>query len=229
MAGEAPAGSTPVSPATPDAGSKPTGTPNAPENVEPKFVTKEELVAQNAELVKRLDGQSATIKRLEKLVGKNEPATPAPKPTDLDSRVKELEQTAEAQRQVAEKQKSREVRSRLAEALVEKGKLSPADAARAANYIAADHKDRISVAETEDGEFSVTVKDGEKDSPVADWVGAYLQTDQGRFFLPTSRNPRVPGNPEAISAGPRQVSKADLEAGRVNPADILSGKVKVVD
>lgn len=230
MAGEAPAAGEAVPPSTPDDGNKTTGTPE-PEGSEGESLTKAEveamLATRDADWQKRMDGQSATIKRLEKQLKKDEPA-PAPKPADLDGRVKELEKEAEKIARQREVQRQREVRHQLSKALTEH-KLDPASADRAARLIQLEHGSSFEVSETDDGEFNVAVKESEDvTSPVAKWIAAYLQTDQGRFYLPTHRNPKVPGSPSARTAGKRQVTAAQCAAGEVDPSAIIKGEVEII-
>lgn len=231
MAGDAPAAPTAVPPSTPGDGQKEPGTPE-PEGNEGESLTKAEveamLTTRDAAWQKRMDGQSATIKRLETQLKKNEPA-PAPKPTDLDGRVKELEKEAEKIAHQNKIQREREVRHQISKALAEH-KLDPAAAERAARLIQLEHgASFFEVSETEDGDLAVNVRESaDTVLPVAKWVSLYLQTDQGRFYLPTSRNPQVPGVPAARVAGKRQVTSAQCAKGEVTPEEITKGEVEII-
>lgn len=232
-----PAGSPPVPPVTPDAGNKPTGTPE-PEGNAGERLTKSEvermIAERDATWQKRLDGQSATISRLEKLVKHAEPLanqtpTNEPKPQlGLDERLKELEVRDQKQRERAVRQEQHEARQQIQRALSAHN-LAPEHAARAAKLIQMELGPQVKVVEADDGDFKVVVAADGQDVPVDSYIGKFLQTDEGRFYLPTTRNPQVPGSSTATAFAKVRATKADLAAGKVKPEDIQSGKVEIIE
>ena len=204
-----------VPPAEPNKGQPPVADPgkNASE-----FVAREDF----DKLRERLDAQSAIIEKLRKQPEKKDDP---PKPDTLTDRVKALEER-DAKLQAREaKLKDREIHSKLKTALVDGG-VDPKHAERFAKLLKVEQDSKIHA----DDELNVTYAEAEgKTVPLSDWVNAYLQTDEGKALMPPKRNPTSDGlnGGAAPVAGVRYVSREDMAAGRVNTADVLTGKVLV--
>ena len=221
------------SPATSATGSTNTE-PSTTQSKESQYATRDEIATllkridgQNA----RLDGQSAIINRLEKEKSKlAEEVTPKTPGQDdgLVARVKVIEERNRVADERDSKQKDREALQRIQTALIAGG-ADPKQAPRFAKLLHIEHGGKIVV----DDEFNVSVKESDTVvNPVETWVGAYLQTEEGKVFLPSKRNPKsdgLNGKSEVAAGAKRQVTRDDLRAGRVNTKDIADGKIEVVD
>lgn len=148
-------------------------TPAAPEPQ--KYVTQEQL----NEYTRRLDGISASLRKLEPLATVVQQPQPAKEPDTLKS-LKEQIDARDA------KLTARERKAALTEALEAAG--VPAERrAKAANYILAEHAPKMT--QTDEGGFQYT-ENGEAQA-LHDWVQLYMKTDDGKFINPEPA-PSVP-------------------------------------
>lgn len=198
--------------------------PEAAQGKEPvDVVSRKEFV----ELLKRIDGQSALLNRLEK-VAQKPPQEAAPQQDPLAERVKVLEEAKAKVDARNAAQKNREALQKIESALVAGG-IDPKSAPRAAKLLQLEHGKNIDV---DDDSFAVRYRESENvATPIDQWVGAWLKTDDAAVFFPTRRNPQVANalRGEGDAKGTRTVSQADLASGKVSTEDILKGKVKILD
>ncbi len=161
----------PVTPAvTPAAPGTATQTP--PGEVQPpQYVT----IEQHNAVLERLKGISGAIAGLSRTAPATlaTPAAPAPDAT-LIERVKSIEDRDA-------KQREREKLSTIKTALIEGG-VPAKKAEREARLILMDHGNKIQVGD----DFNVSYRESEdgRASPVQEWIGALLKTDEGKLLLP---------------------------------------------
>lgn len=196
-----------------------------------KVVTPEMLQGlsqQLTEVTGRIDAQSKYIAKLEgqiKEAGKVK--EPDVKTDPLTDRVKALETSEKRGQAREEKQKEREAEGKIADALINQD-VEPTQARRLAKLVYSEQKEIIKF----DDDLTPTVQDGEKTVPLSDWMNAYFQTTDGKTLLPPKRNPTsdvLNGRRGSLPTGVRQVTSADLAAGRVDLKDLREGKVVVTD
>ncbi len=136
----------------------------------PQYVT----IEQHNAVLERLKGISGAIAGLSRTapVTPATPTTPAPDAT-LIERVKAIEDQAKSLR---ESTRLMAVKTALVE-----GGVPAKKAEREARLILMDHGKQIEVSDT----YVTTYKDGDKASPIQDWIGAFLKTDDGKTLLPS--------------------------------------------
>lgn len=168
------------SPATPSpTGSTGTGTAATPPAT-PQYVTADQFQAFQADIAKRFDGQSGVLGTLSGTLEKLKPAlekigTPAtPPPDTLTTRVAQLETEKKAH---AESVRSFAIKT----ALTENG-IPAARAEREARILLLDHGDKITVAP--DLKTVLYRESDTQNTPVATWISAWMQTDEGKAILP---------------------------------------------
>lgn len=207
----------------------PAATPAAPPVVPPEVLQGIEakvMESVTAKFQERLDGQSKVIASLEKQIKKQEPN----KDTDpLTERVKALESTQKRVDEREAKQKEREVLAQIERGFID-AEVEPAQARRLAKLVYVEQQNNIAFDEEN---FVPMIKDGDKQVSIPAWLGAYLQTNDGKALLPARRNPTSSslngGRPVGMSnPGARRVTPEDLARGRVSPEDLKEGKVVVV-
>lgn len=178
----------------------------------PKYATEEQL----GKVLERLDAQSRILAGLEK--GKPAPApAPDPKPTPkepdpaLAERVKAVEERETKQREVMR-------RNSVKAAALTKG-IPDKHADRFARIVLAEHGDKVFV----DEEYNVHYRDSEtKTTPITDWVGAYLQTEDGQVFKPVKQAP----NSDALRGG-NETPPAASEFDGLTYKQVMSDPAKV--
>ena len=98
------------------------------------------------------------------------------------------------------------------------------------NLIAAQTNNIAVELDESTGKYSVSYKENEYDPmPIKSYVESFFNGD-GKEYLPTKKNPNTSseakgGTPDT---GVRTATKADLRAGKIQPEDIITGKVKIV-
>ena len=137
-----------------------------------QFVSKAEFDA----LQKRIQDQSDILGGIRTSLKQLAPKE-APKPTEQDqtltARVKAIEERESVQREAMRF-------GSLKAAAMAKG-VPETRAEQFSRYVlATDHGKAISV----DSNFRVTYQEGEKQTPVSDWAGAFLASQEGEIFLP---------------------------------------------
>jgi hypothetical protein len=99
-------------------------------------------------------------------------------------------------------------------------------AAREAKLLKMEHGDKLTL---DDSRQVIFRHSDTQETPLSTWLDAWLQSDEGRFILPSKATPRspgiVPGRPVSSNAQTVQLSGSVLRG--VNPADIVSGKIVV--
>ena len=155
--------------------------------------TKTEVVTldQHNELKAELAKATAAINALQaqkRTEAKTEPAKVEKPESDpaLAERVKAVEERETKQREVMR-------RNSVKAAALTKG-IPDKHADRFARIVLAEHGDKVFV----DEEYNVHYRDSEtKTTPITDWVGAYLQTEDGQVFKPVKQAP----NSDALRGG----------------------------
>jgi hypothetical protein len=188
-------------------------------------------------LLKRLDGQSATISRLQKTVEKLEKSREAEqqrererKPTEPPAIAEQMRELQEQQKVLLERdrrQRERQAKQEIVAALTEAG-VHADDASDQADLLMLRNGSRIEV----DEDFRAHIEDSGDKIPLRDWVKTFLSTDRGRRLLPAKKNPSTAGVPSTTNElpdGRRKVTRADMAAGKVMPEEIRKGKVVIVD
>ncbi len=184
MANEVHAGS-PAAAQTPAEGA-PNANASAAQNAGPNAVDKPVTLSElTAILAEHRNGINADIRKAIKLPAEaaaaaQQPAAnspqPAAKPDGLAERVNAIE-ARDA------KQRGRERLSSIKTALIDGG-VPAKNAERAAKVVLADHGGRVVV----DDDFNVHYQDqNDTTTPIATWIGAYLKTEDGQFFLPAKK------------------------------------------
>lgn len=185
----------------------------------PEYVSKAEYDA----LLKRLDGQSGVIARLEKsFEKKTEPVQEKP---EIVERVKAVEERQKKLDEREKRQRDREAKLAVRTALANGG-VEDSLVPDVVELFTMRNADKIKV----DDDMNVYVEDSGKKCGLEEYVQAYLNED-GQKWLPAKRNPKSDGlNPgSVIKSGARKVSRADLMSGKVQTKDLIEGKVVLVD
>jgi hypothetical protein len=208
----APAATPPASTSVP-----PTGTGN-----EPDAVTK--LTETVSKLAEQVQGQSKIIAALQKpKPAETQPPAPAT-PDPLTDRVKELESHKAKLVERDTRQREREALQTLEKALVAGG-VDPKQAPRFAKLALVEHKDKIIV----DDDFNVGFKEADdKTTPLTTWVNAFLQTEDGKVFLPPVQNPSVKTGNVTAHSGKTKLTKAQIAAGEFDPKRLRAGEYEIV-
>jgi len=122
-------------------------------------------------------------------------------------------------REAAAKQRDRVAAIRGA---LEENGLDANRARRFAHVIDREQNERLAV----DDEGIVTIQDGETVSGVNDWMRAYLQTEEGRVFLPPKKMTSTKvASDSGSGSGTKKVSAA--EYGRLTIEQIQSGQYEI--
>ena len=187
-------------------------------------------------LLKRLDGQSATISRMQKNVerlekGLEAEAAKGKKPAEppvIAEQMRELQEQQQVLLERDRRQRERQAKQEIVSVLLDAG-VHPEDASDHAELLMLRNGPRIEV----DDNFQATFDDGGTRMSLRDWTKAFLATDRGRRLLPPKKNPSTAGVPVPATSEPangkRKATRADLLAGKVLPEDIRSGKVVIED
>jgi DNA repair exonuclease SbcCD ATPase subunit len=130
-----------------------------------------------------------------------------------------LERMERLERREAEAQR-RDRLSAIRGALEENG-LDANRARRFSHVIDREQSDRIAVGD--DGR--VAIQDGEGQVGIGDWMKAYLQTDDGRVFLPPKQASTTRVNGSATATGKKVISAA--EYGALSLEEISSGNYEI--
>ena len=220
-------------PATSAAGQHEAETPgNTPAEETTQTETQPQTVDVPA-LLKRMDGQSATISRLQKTVEKLEKGREAEqhkKPAEPPAIAEQMRELQEQQKVLLERdrrQRERQAKQEIVAALTENG-VHADDAADQAELLMLRNISRIEV----DDDFRSTIEDSGDKVPLRDWVKTFLSTDRGRRLLPAKKNPSTAGVPSTTAEPPgakRKVTRADMAAGKVMPEHIQKGLVEIID
>jgi hypothetical protein len=205
-------------------------------NAESSVATENVQAEKLAEMQKRMDGQSATISRMERMlkgIAESQKA-PEPEPTkepkgkgedfeaakaELMAMKADLEAKAAATR---EKQK----RHLIVGELQSKG-LDAIAADEAYNSISAREGDKLRLA---DDESSVIYQKGEFDdpTPINSFVESFLTSDRGRLYVPRKNNPTASNRANGTDAsGSRYITKEQLKT--LSPAELKSGNFTLKD
>jgi hypothetical protein len=207
-----------------------------PENTPVEETTQTETPPQTVDvpaLLKRLDGQSATISRLQKTVEKLEKSREAEqhkKPAEPPAIAEQMRELQEQQKVLLERdrrQRERQAKQEIVAAFTDAG-VHTDDAADQAELLMLRHGSHIEV----DEDFHATIDEGGDKVPLRDWAKTFLSTDRGRRLLPAKKNPSTAGVPSTTAEPPgskRKVTRADMAAGKVMPEDIRMGKVVLID
>lgn len=206
-----------------DPGEKPSVDPGAtlkPGSPDAGSVEVKELIATVSQLKEQVQGQSKIIAALTKEKEKKaEPVTPDP----LTDRVKVLEEKDAKQAAITAKQKDREVLQALEKSLIDGG-ADPKQAPRFAKLIQIEHAKNIEV----DDDFNVRYRETpEKATALDTWAAAFMQTEDGKVFLPVQRNPSVKTG--AAGGTKPKLSKAQMQAGDFDIKTLKAGGYEIVD
>lgn len=187
-----------------------------------------ELRDSIAMILRRLDSQSGIIEGLRKSSRSDNPKDDAPgsKSEGLEARLKSLEEKDRLLSERESRMTQAQIQSGLAKALVKAGVGQVHAEDLAFNLVA---RTPAKFKLSDDG--AVYVSEGDADAlPAGQWAGLFTATDRGKAYLAPRNNPRIGNLDEGNAPAPtKTVTRADLEAGRVNIADMASGKVALVD
>ena len=186
---------------------------------------------------KQLQGQSAALGKLTRMVESFQKPTPPPEGTAPEPAVKADPMVSRYQEldKVISQQKRAATLSAFRNALTSAG-IDDEAAREYSRWLARDHESEIQTELTEDAEYRVTI--GE--TSVSDWIKAYVESDKGKAIraarqkapLPTghSRSAEVkPSTPAKTQLTHREYSVKVAEAvarGRAegkNPSEFLKG------
>ncbi len=192
-----------------------------------------DLYNQLSSLTEQQKSQSSYIGKLEKQLK----ATPEDKakadlkPNPLQEQIDSLNEFKQAALAKEQNIMQRERVLTLKEAVSKASKMDGGQSERYAKLLIAEEGDKIKVEET-DGGFR-TIYQADEDSQavnIADYVSNHFQTDAGRAFLPVKSNPASGQSARGQATNnATRATHADMRAGRVNLADVSSGKVVIVD
>jgi len=208
--------------------SQETSTPEI-NNVESGVATENAEADKMASMNKRLDGQSATISRMERMLKGFAEAQKSPEPAKVEQSTKaddfeaakaelmamkaDIETKAQATR---DKQKRHLVVSELQS----KG-LDALAADEAYLSISAREGDNLQLSADE---ASVVYQKGEFDdpAPISNFVETFLTSDRGRLYAPRKANPNATNRATGTdSTGTRYITKAQLST--MSTAELKSG------
>lgn len=213
---------TPGSPGSPAPGQQTTGSPQSPgisETTPSVTDLAKQFAAFQAATGARLDGLSATVNRVEKAAVPKSADPPKADPAGLTEKVQALEK-----RQAALDERAKQVA--LREAANQLGISGPAqdvliDRLRARNAQA------IIVDESTG---AVRMRDQDREVALPDFLRAYLQTDEGKLFIPPKANPQLPAPGGATPGGAvTRVTRADVRNGKVDFTKFKPGTIEIVD
>lgn len=179
------------------------------EPVTSQYVTLEQFT----ETQRRLDGISASLRKLEPLAAaaQHQPAATTKEPDTLQS----LKQEMDAR---DAKITSRERNAALSEALEAAG--VPADRrTKAAKYILAEHAGKMQ--QIDDGSFRYT-ENGEAHA-LTDWVALYMKTDDGKFINPEPA-PTVPTGKGFVNGKTATGSTGQHPGMKMSYKDLMDAK-----
>lgn len=186
-----------------------------------------------ADILKRLDGQSQTIARLEKELKDSrkviEPVAPKdPKALSVEERVKELESRAEQLTAREKRQKESAAKSAVVNALVQAGCDPELSEHFYAPALLLNQAEKVVVEDDGKGNFVSRYSEGNDSAPrgLADWIAnTYLQTDQGRKLLPVRMNPTgaglKPGAGNPAPQGQKVLTMQDMLKGNVPRGSVV--------
>ena len=199
-------------------------------NVESSVATENVESDKFADMQKRLDGQSATISRMERMIKgiadtKKAPEAPqpqAPKSKGDDFEAAKAELVAMRSELEAKAQSTREKQKRhlVVSELQSKG-LDALAADEAYISISAREGDKLQLA---DDESSVIFQKGEFDdpTPISSFVDTFLTSDRGRLYVPRKNNPNTGNRASGTdAAGSKYITKEQMNT--MTPAELKSG------
>jgi hypothetical protein len=206
-------------------------------NAESSVATENVEAGKIADMQKRLDGQSATISRMERMlkgIAESQkapepsptPAEPKGKGDDFEAAKAELMAMKADIEAKAQATRDKQKRHLIVSELQTKG-LEAIAAEEAYLSISAREGDKLKLAEDES---SVFFQGGEFDdpTPISNFVESFLSSDRGRLYAPRKSNPNSGNRATGTdSAGTKYITKEQLKT--LSPAELKSGNFTLKD
>ena len=198
-------------------------------NAESSVATENVESDKFADMQKRLDGQSATISRMERMIKgiaetKKEPEAvkqePKGKGDDFEAAKAELVAMKAELEAKAQSTREKQKRHLIVGELQAKG-LDALAADEAYISISAREGEKLKLA---DDESSVIYQKGEFDdpTPISNFVESFLTSDRGRLYVPRKNNPNAGNRASGTdAAGSKYITKAQMST--MTPAELKSG------
>ena len=234
---------------SPDEGSQESPTPAqndgsqlaTEQNADINAIINEAVKSQTADLYTQLSSLTEQQKNQSSYIGKLEKQLKTPQESKLKTDLKpnplqeQIDSLNEFKQSALAKERQIMERERVLTLKEEVGKASKMDGGQSERYaklLIAEEGDRIKVQDY-DGALKTIYQADENSEPlpIADYVSNHFQTDAGRAFLPVKNNPASGQSARGQATGttPSRATRADMRDGRVNLADVSSGKVIIVD
>jgi len=100
--------------------------------------------------------------------------------SELEQKIAELQRLNESKTEVAKK-------SLISKSLIEAG-IDPKASGKMGNFLAFELGEKLEASEI-NGEMRLTVKDGEKEVPLPNYIKMYLESDEGGWMKPSKKGP----------------------------------------
>lgn len=180
--------------------------PKADENT--NITSKDELTMLKetiSSLADQVKNQSFIIGKLSNAAKKTEKVVEVKQEEIVDNsdtgKFSELEQKIVALQKLNEAKTESVKKSLIARTLAEAGVDSKASS-KIGNFLAFELGNRLKSLDSENGEMSLAVVDGEKEVPLQNYIKMYLESDEGSWAKPSRKGPTssVTGNSRAVNS-----------------------------
>lgn len=187
-------------------------------------------------LKKQMEAQSAIIRRLsdklEKIGEPKEKEKPKGPISNLNEEVAKIRSQLDAERQKSERARLVNAQQSI-KAQLSEGGVDPALARMASETVLNRIRGHLQFQDDGTGQEIpvITSEDGTAQT-LGEFLSSWMQSDEGKALNPGKPAPSLFGTPRGNGnsfSGKIRATQADLLAGRVKTADVLAGKVVLVD
>ena len=201
----------------------------------PSFVTKEELEAFGGKISSDLKAMFGRVPSMVseqlKSLAPNPESNEKTKDEDPNEKVAALLKTEREALSKRQQQLDRQqIRSTLESALIENG-AEPKQLKIIADSLMMRNNDKLAVVNSELGESKIVFKDNEYEEgrPISDFIKSYLKSEEGSLFMKKKESPSLtaPGGKRAPKGDLIHVTR--MEAAKMDPEILKSGRVRYTD